>query len=1198
MNMENIRQVLEDAAQVFLSAANTITNERRREAEKIFLQFRRSQFSLDLYRYLIEHSSSSYVVYQTLTALREGIVKEWSSLDDTLKEQVVQYLLSYVYTHYSTLSVHVREQALQILVVINKRRKAQRVQIAKNGFTVSLALSSLLQSSNEKEFQFGLTLLNAFINEYSFSNANEAGLTIEQRHSVKRDFEANELKTVFELLLNKLHSNLSSLSSDTQLFSSILSSVEKILLWNFSTSLPNARRYMESSTNVESIDWRPPNSWKQLVFDQNLVEFFFHIYSTLKANETKVSLQLRCQILRCLSQLACLNGPLMNDDECRLRYLTTFSYNFVQRFLINTEPGINLVECFDISNILANLITSFTIKGFCSMQNDLCNSFLQLMAQITILLCRATVPSANSQLDRITEDPTIAKETFDRLLQAWSRLLYGIDFGRFDNLRPLAIEIFDTYLQTHLHMDDNQTNTEFDINDDNDDDDRDLFSEQLICIGLFGRHIIDHALPLLNRLLIDRTKKLYQIMDNTSSDIDNNTLDRINDDLHWLLLICGHVLTEEYDADEHKTIPVAIMNFSNEQMKYCDLKKCVRIAQHVLQQPQLDLTDETVHGVSPVTQCMVAVLKLSEIERLLCSRGLFEYISVQVAVSLTWFIRRLAANYLGFDEQSYKDVSEVLSIMLGKGSEMLEFLTNYFLSKVVTNLHMWASESDVIKETADLFVTLSIKRESSLIIIKNELFWTLANNVISNQMPIQLINEEYKRLLVKGITCSCLNNSSDEYRIHFNASVFQILNQRLQSIVESIRTLVEQIKLNHGSKIHCANALQTFYSENALSQMSTLINSYCGLIEGGSRCPSIQITYLFEYSQQTLQNILELFDFYHNYSDQVQIVLELFSLYAEHVLIYLNSEHTKLFYTYVLKLLQIFTKCNYGKKTREINADEDFNAHIYTVLNCLNHLLAKDFIDFSNEPSPNADMNVGDVVLYGLIICLPLIQSDNLLKIPSISVCYYKLVSSLCEQHSDCIFRLLNSEQYSIFLSTIKLGLDNYDNEICKMCLETIQSLTLNILKQSKDNEKVKYLEHFLDYLLQDIVTSTTTLSDLFDTLAGTIYTLICAFPNQFFQFLAQTKQQDENFVSVIDKFVHEIGQNILSHLSAFNGQMAWRSSGASHIELIENLYKNGLIKDQRIKQAMLEVDRADFTQQKNDAYEDRPQSIGYAASI
>ncbi len=63
------------------------------------------------------------------------------------------------------------------------------------------------------------------------------------------------------------------------------------------------------------------------------------------------------------------------------------------------------------------------------------------------------------------------------------------------------------------------------------------------------------------------------------------------------------------------------------------------------------------------------------------------------------------------------------------------------------------------------------------------------------------------------------------------------------------------------------------------------------------------------------------------------------------------------------------------------------------------------------------------------------------------------------------------------------------------------------------------------------------------------------------------------------------------SRITAFNNNMAWRSSGASHRELIENLYKNGLIKDQRIKEAMLQVDRADFTDQKSDAYDDRPQS-------
>jgi hypothetical protein len=63
------------------------------------------------------------------------------------------------------------------------------------------------------------------------------------------------------------------------------------------------------------------------------------------------------------------------------------------------------------------------------------------------------------------------------------------------------------------------------------------------------------------------------------------------------------------------------------------------------------------------------------------------------------------------------------------------------------------------------------------------------------------------------------------------------------------------------------------------------------------------------------------------------------------------------------------------------------------------------------------------------------------------------------------------------------------------------------------------------------------------------------------------------------------------SSLSEFNKHMAWRSSGSTHQELIENLYRNGLINDKRIKNAMLQVDRGDFTDKKTDAYSDRPQS-------
>ncbi len=74
-------------------------------------------------------------------------------------------------------------------------------------------------------------------------------------------------------------------------------------------------------------------------------------------------------------------------------------------------------------------------------------------------------------------------------------------------------------------------------------------------------------------------------------------------------------------------------------------------------------------------------------------------------------------------------------------------------------------------------------------------------------------------------------------------------------------------------------------------------------------------------------------------------------------------------------------------------------------------------------------------------------------------------------------------------------------------------------------------------------------------------------------------------FIAVYSIFYHS------TRITAFNDNMAWRSSGGSHRELIENLFKNGLIKEQRIKEAMLQVDRADFTDRKSDAYDDRPQS-------
>jgi protein-L-isoaspartate(D-aspartate) O-methyltransferase len=59
---------------------------------------------------------------------------------------------------------------------------------------------------------------------------------------------------------------------------------------------------------------------------------------------------------------------------------------------------------------------------------------------------------------------------------------------------------------------------------------------------------------------------------------------------------------------------------------------------------------------------------------------------------------------------------------------------------------------------------------------------------------------------------------------------------------------------------------------------------------------------------------------------------------------------------------------------------------------------------------------------------------------------------------------------------------------------------------------------------------------------------------------------------------------------------MAWRSSGSTNEGLVSNLARNGLIKSDRVKEAMMKVDRAHYA--PSHPYEDSPQPIGHHATI
>lgn len=90
-----------------------------------------------------------------------------------------------------------------------------------------------------------------------------------------------------------------------------------------------------------------------------------------------------------------------------------------------------------------------------------------------------------------------------------------------------------------------------------------------IILGSFGRRVPSYALNLLTQLLEDRIQKLR---DNLNTIVGQNepfsrppSMDDLYEDLHWLVLIAGHVLCMETKG-ETSLMPLEITRCSMEQV--------------------------------------------------------------------------------------------------------------------------------------------------------------------------------------------------------------------------------------------------------------------------------------------------------------------------------------------------------------------------------------------------------------------------------------------------------------------------------------------------------------------------------------------------------------------------------------------------------------------------------------------------------
>ncbi|CAD1472640.1 unnamed protein product, partial [Heterotrigona itama] len=1046
---------------------NLVTTEQRHSAEEVFLNFRKLKSPYELCSQILETNTNDYIVFEAVGLIKIALIREWPSLSQIDISSLRDYLLRYVINK-PNLPPYVKGCILQVIAIIIKRGSVNDSGQARQ--TILGEVENLIMTGDLPRKLLGCNLISAIMQEYVInSKSTNIGLTWETHFNEKKIFQNIDLKRIFKFCIGIIEELIKKDLQENSItfLKQLLPILENIFTWTF-VYVKHTKDVLEDvRESINCVPLELDKDWEDIMLVPSILDLMFTLYWKIRENP-----HLAHHIRTCLVQMVNLSGTKTQSEEMEMQYFT----NYIERFLkLITSVNIIDEEASGIANIIKKLFTSFQ-KKFYSLSADVMKTFLEQMSRLTCMFLKNA-----AQEESLSIGECLYTEALDALFDAWLYILSEKDLFSQEFLKQTFVQIFSIYLQCHLSPPEGIRNIEDkDLEKeelDNENADKDKFKEHLQIIGIFGRQIPNYTLPLLAQLIEDRTFKLRENFNKLLEQIEslhtmkNDSLSRLYEDIHWLVLMIGNILCMESDG-ELALIPTEIMRYDMEQVQQGKVDMNFTLQFLASSENISSSIDIATESVDHVIRLVASIFRLCVIEKAAMSVLLDNILSPELSCTIIWFLHKWSSHYLLSIEYHYSEISLTFLHTFGENTAGAVWAINFLLEKIEFNINAFKSEPAVMEETIKLLISLVSRTKKADYVLKSERFGNIINLAIKGQHDFPLVVKKGLMQAVVQVAITVQNKIDQSY-----------WTQTLQPLLDKFKQITSNDKF-----------LQCYHQEEIKIQVIDVLECFIGVAQGAR---GSEIGLLYQYIQPVLRELPNLISLYHNYQDIVQLILELLFECTNGP----EPTDTAQISEIYLSAIRNYTRCNTNRLTIDSTAEEDNYQDILLLMKLLTNLLCENILQDKT------------VFLHGLTIIMPMMTTD-LLKFPCLCLHYFQMIMSLCKVGSQKVLNL-SSELLRPLLASIELGLFSFGHEVSMLCCNIIEILTRRIFQNIQDGRpRSQIMAPFLNLLITVILTHQVD-SNFISNVCISLYYLIRCYPDEYDQIVQNilSSQSDQQVV-------------------------------------------------------------------------------------